>query len=57
MSVDQQTWRRLVRTGLTARDREKACPGSFVYSPYNGDGNGKGLTLLMDMEGEIPQLG
>ena len=33
MPVDQQTWRRIARTGLTGLDREKACPGYFVYSP------------------------
>ena len=51
MGVDQQTWRRVAKTGLTALDREKVCPGYFLYSPYNGDGNGKGLTFLCDMEG------
>jgi len=51
MSVDQQTWRRLARTGLTALDKDKACPGYFVYSPYNGLGNGKGVTFLLDYEG------
>ena len=51
MPVDQQTWRRVARTGLTALDQDKACPGYFVYSPYNGDGEGKGLTLLCDING------
>ena len=51
MSVDQQTWRRVGRTGLTGLDRDKACPGYFCYSPYNGDGNGEGVTFLLDMEG------
>ena len=51
MSVDQQTWRRVARTGLTGLDRDKACPGYFVYSPYNGDGNGNGVTFLLDLEG------
>ena len=51
MAVDQQTWRRVARTGLTALDQNKACPGYFVYSPYNGDGEGKGLTLLCDING------
>ena len=51
MSVDQQTWRRTGRTGLTGLDTGKACPGYFVYSPYNGDGTGKGVTFLMDLEG------
>ena len=51
MSVDQQTWRRVARTGLTALDQDKVCPGYFVYSPYNGDGNGRGVTFLLDMEG------
>ena len=51
MNVDQQTWRRVARTGLTGIDRDKACPGYFVYSPYNGDGSGKGVTFLLDMEG------
>jgi hypothetical protein len=51
MPVDQQTWRRIARTGLTALDLDKACPGYFVYSPYNGDGEGKGLTLLCDING------
>ena len=50
MSVDQQTWRRVARTGLTGLDRDKVCPGNFVYSPYNGDGTGKGVTFLLDME-------
>ena len=30
MSVDQQTWRRVGRTGLTGLDKDKACPGYFV---------------------------
>ena len=51
MSVDQQTWRRVGRTGLTGLDRDKACPGYFCYSPYNGDGTGKGVTFLLDWEG------
>ena len=51
MSVDQQTWRRLVRTGLTGLDPQQVCPGYICYSPYNGDGNGRGVTFLLDMEG------
>ena len=51
MSIDQQTWRRLARTGLTGMDRAQTCPGYLCYSPYNGDGNGKGVAFLINMEG------
>ena len=42
MSVDQQTWRRVGRTGLTGLDKDKACPGYFCYSPYNATALARG---------------
>ena len=32
-TVDQQTRRRMARTGLTAFDPDKACPGYVLYTP------------------------
>ena len=39
----------MARTGLTASDDEKACPGYLLYSPMSGDGE----TLLLDTKGEV----
>ena len=47
MSVDQQTRRRIVRTGLTALDEELACPGYTLYAPLYGSGE----VLLIDLQG------
>ena len=47
MSVDQQTRRRIVRTGLTALDEELACPGYTLYAPLFGSGE----VLLIDLRG------
>ena len=46
-TVDQQTRRRLTRTGLTALDRDRACPGYLLYTPMFGDGE----VYLLDLEG------
>ena len=46
-TVDQVTRRRIMRTGLTAHDPDRACPGYVLYSP-----NGAGDSLhLIDLEG------
>ena len=45
---DQQTRRRLVKTGLTALDEERACPGYTLYAPMYGNGE----VYLLDMRGE-----
>ena len=36
--VDHQSRRRTMRTGLTALDEERACPGYTSYAPYYGSG-------------------
>ena len=46
-TVDQQTRRRIMRTGLTALDAGRACPG---YVLYCGNGAGDALHLL-DLQG------
>lgn len=46
-TVDQQTWRRIARTGLTALDKNRASPGYLCYAPLHGDG----LVLLVDVDG------
>ncbi len=48
MAIDQQTRRRMSRTGLTALDRDKACPGYVVYSPMTGSGD----VYLLNLDGE-----
>ncbi len=47
MSIDQATWRRTRKLGLTAHDKAKAYPGYTLYSPMFGDGT----AYLLDMEG------
>ena len=48
-TVDQQTRRRTMRTGLTALDPELACPG---YVLFNTAGGGDDV-YLMDLEGKV----
>ena len=48
-TVDQQTRRRMGRTGLTALDRSKACPGYVLYTPMASLGD----LYLVDMEGNV----
>lgn len=48
MPIDQQTRRRVSRTGLTALDRDKACPGFVLYSPMGGSGD----AYLINLDGE-----
>ncbi|MBI4642033.1 MAG: aryl sulfotransferase, partial [Candidatus Tectomicrobia bacterium] len=45
--VDQQTRHRMARTGLTALDKERACPGYTLYAPMYGSGS----VYLIDLEG------
>lgn len=45
-TIDQQTRRRTGRTGLTALDPTKACPGYVLYAPMFGDGQ----VYLIDLE-------
>ena len=47
MPVDQATWRRTRKTGLTAYDPSKAFPGYTLYAPMFGDGT----VYLLDMDG------
>jgi hypothetical protein len=47
MAVDQVTWRRTRRLGLTGYDRSKAFEGYTLYTPMFGDGT----VYLIDMEG------
>ena len=49
MPVDQQTRRRMGRTGLTALDPDKACPGYVLYTPMASRGD----VYLIDMEGNV----
>ena len=46
-AIEQQTRRRIARTGLTALDEERACPGYVVYTSMRG---GREVYLL-DIEG------
>ena len=46
-TVDRQTRRRLTRTGLTALDRDRACPGYLLYTPMFSSGE----VYLLDLEG------
>ena len=48
MTIDDQTRRRTAKTGLTALDRERACPGYTLYSPMNGPGD----VYLLNLDGE-----
>ena len=48
MSIDQQTRRRMSRTGLTGLDRDKACPGYVLYSPMGVSGD----AYLINLDGE-----
>lgn len=47
MSVDQATRRRLMRTGLTGLDEEKASPGYTLYAPMFGPHG----PILLDQQG------
>lgn len=49
MTIDQQTRRRMARTGLTACDPERACPGYTLYAPMSGTGE----VYLLDINGEV----
>jgi len=49
MTIDQQTRRRMARTGLTACDPECACPGYTLYAPMSGSGE----VYLLDINGEV----
>ncbi len=46
--VDQQTRRRMGRTGLIALNKERACPGYVLYAPMFGNGE----VYLIDLEGD-----
>jgi hypothetical protein len=48
MPIDQQTRRRMARTGLTALDEARACPGYVLYAPMFGPGN----VYLLDLHGQ-----
>ncbi len=48
-TVDQQTRRRIARTGLTALDEAQACPGYVLYAPQAGPGT----VFLIDLKGEV----
>ena len=48
MPIDQQTRRRMSKTGLTALDRDQACPGFVLYSPMGGSGD----VYLVNLDGE-----
>ena len=48
MKLDQQSWRRYGRTGLTGVDESQACPGYLCYAPHHGDGE----VLIIDINGE-----
>ena len=48
MPIDQQTRRRMTKTGLTAVDRDKACPGYVLYSPMGTSRD----VYLINLDGE-----
>lgn len=48
-TVEQQTRLRTGRTGLTALDRDRACPGYVLYTPMAGRGD----VYLIDLEGNV----
>ena len=45
--IDQQTRQRIMRSGLTALDRDLASPGLTLYAPMFGDGQ----VYLLDVDG------
>jgi len=47
-AIDAQTRRRLTRTGLTALDEDRVCPGYCLYAPIYGPGD----VYLLDANGE-----
>ena len=48
MTIDGQTRRRSTRTGLTALDRDRACPGYVLYAPMSGPGD----VYILNLNGE-----
>ena len=48
-NVDQQTRRRMARTGLTALDADQACPGYVLYTPMASPGD----VYLIDTQGQV----
>ncbi|MCH8989106.1 MAG: aryl-sulfate sulfotransferase [Chloroflexi bacterium] len=48
MPIDQQTRQRMSKTGLTALDRDRACPGFVLYCPMGGSGD----VYLVNLDGE-----
>ncbi|MCY3691011.1 MAG: aryl sulfotransferase, partial [Chloroflexi bacterium] len=49
MTIDQQTRRRIARTGLTAHDPAQASPGYTLYAPLSGNGE----VYLLDANGAV----
>ncbi len=47
--IDPQTRRRIARTGLTACDPARTCPGYTLYAPMSGEGE----VYLLDLAGEV----
>ncbi|MCF6150252.1 MAG: aryl sulfotransferase [Candidatus Kuenenia sp.] len=47
--IDQQTYRRITKEGLTAFDKHKAMPGYALYSPISGPG----MVYLVDIKGKV----
>src|SRR5215470_19517557 len=47
-TIDPQTRRRIARTGLTALDKTRACPGYTLYTPIFGSGT----VYLLDLHGQ-----
>jgi hypothetical protein len=47
-TIDPQTRRRIARTGLTALDETRACPGYTLYTPIFGSGT----VYLLDLHGQ-----
>jgi len=48
MAIDNQTRRRMSKTGLTALNRDRACPGFTLYAPMSGPGD----VYLLNLDGE-----
>lgn len=48
MTIERQTRRRTTKTGLTALNVEKACPGYTLYAPMNGPGD----VYLLNLDGD-----
>ena len=46
-AIDQQTRRRILRTGLTALDEQRACPGYVLYTPLYSSGE----VYLINLQG------